>query len=155
MLKFSPLGQPAAKQFLQCPGLPSSILKPPYDLLYNPITKEIHCTLPPIPEPVSEPSSAGAVWTRADAFHAHSLILRILSETTNDRSEIERSARSTKGWWINWMRLDSGEEGIVIRRAGEKKGTDLAAGLVPSGTGSGTGGIDIRNYFEGFIRGTK
>lgn len=54
------------------------------------------------------------------------------------------------------MRLDSGEEGIVIRRAGEKKGADVAAGLVPAGSaGSGAGGIDIRNYFEGLIRGTK
>ncbi|RPA91252.1 hypothetical protein L873DRAFT_1819732 [Choiromyces venosus 120613-1] len=156
MLKFSPLGE--LKLSLKVPGLLSPILKPPYDILYNPNTRTIHCTLPPIPEPALESvsSGAGAGWSRADAFHVHALILGILSETTGDRSERERSVRSTKGWWVNWMRLDSGVEGIVVRRAGERKVTDVAAGLVgASGTGAGMGGVDIRSYFEGLVRGAK
>ncbi|PWW78730.1 hypothetical protein C7212DRAFT_356132 [Tuber magnatum] len=156
MLKFPPLGE--LKLSLKVPGLSSPILKPPYDILYNPKTRTIHCTLPPIPEPALELANpeAGAGWTRADAFHVHALILRMLSETTGDRSERERSARSTKGWWVNWMRLDGGVEGIVVRRAGDKKVTDVAAGLVgASGTGAGAGGIDIRSYFEGLVRGAK
>ncbi|KAG0136567.1 hypothetical protein HOY82DRAFT_550301 [Tuber indicum] len=156
MLKFSPLGEP--KLSLKVPGLLSPILKPPYDILYNPKTRTIHCTLPPIPEPALEQANpgAGAGWTRADAFHVHALILGILSETAGDRLERERSARSTKGWWVNWMRLDGGVEGIAVRRAGENKATDAAAGLVgASGTRAGAGGIDIRNYFEGLVRGAK
>jgi len=156
MLKFSPLGE--LKLSLKVPGLLSPILKPPYDILYNPKTRTIHCTLPPIPEPALEPVNpgAGAGWTRADAFHVHALILGILGETGGDISERERSVRSTKGWWVNWMRLDGGVEGIIVRRAGEKKVTDAAAGLVgASGTGAGAGGIDIRSYFEGLVRGAK
>lgn len=92
-----------------------------------------------------------------DAFHVHTLILGILGETMGDCAEQERSARSTKGWWINWMRLEGGEEGVVVRRAGEKK-MDLAAGLAGAGgtgAGAGVGGVDIRKYFEGLVRGVR
>jgi hypothetical protein len=111
----------------------------------------IHSTVPPIPEPGPESSQQQhSGWTRAEAFHVHTLILGILGETMRDRAEQERSARSTRGWWINWMRLEGGEEGIVVRRAGEKK-SDLAAGL----GGGGAGGGDIRRYFEGLVRGVR
>lgn len=79
------------------------------------------------------------------------MILGILSETMSDRAERERSARSTKGWWINWMRLEDGEERIVVRRAGERK-ADLMAGGAGGGTGSG---VDVRKYFEGLVRGGR
>ncbi|KAH0613266.1 uncharacterized protein H6S33_009646 [Morchella sextelata] len=147
-----PTAEPAkntssSKLLLQHPAPP----KPPYDLLYNPTTLMIHSTVPPIPEPGPESSQQQhSGWTRAEAFHVHTLILGILGETMRDRAEQERSARSTRGWWINWMRLEGGEEGIVVRRAGEKK-SDLAAGL----GGGGAGGGDIRRYFEGLVRGVR
>lgn len=119
--------------------------RPPYDLLYNPSTHMIHSTVPPIPESGSSPDFQNT-WTRVDAFHVHTLILGILSETMRDRAECERSARSTKGWWINWMRLEGGEEGVVVRRAGEKK-ADLVAGA--------GAGVDVRKYFESLVRGVR
>ncbi|KAH8150511.1 uncharacterized protein LAJ45_05206 [Morchella importuna] len=128
--------------------------KPPYDLLYNPTTLMIHSTVPPIPEPGPESSQQQSGWSRAEAFHVHTLILGILCETMRDRAEQERSARSTRGWWINWMRLDGGEEGIVVRRAGEKK-SDLTGGGAGGGAGAGAGGGDIRRYFEGLVRGVR
>lgn len=48
------------------------------------------------------------------------------------------------------MRLEGGEEGVVVRRAGEKK-ADLVAGVA----GVGAGGVDIRKYFEGLVRGVR
>lgn len=123
--------------------------RPPYDIFYNPSMHTIHSTVPPIPEPGSNPDLQIG-WTRVDAFHVHTLILGILSETRSDRAERERSARSTKGWWINWMRLEGGEEGIVVRRAGENK-VDLM-----TGAGAGVGvGVDFRRYVEGLVTGAR
>lgn len=79
------------------------------------------------------------------------LILGILNETMSDQAECERSARSTRGWWINWMRLKGGEEGVVVRRAGEKK-ADLVTGMMGAGAGAG---VDVRKYFEGLVRGVR
>lgn len=53
------------------------------------------------------------------------------------------------------MRLEGGEEGVVVRRAGEKK-TDLVAGMAGVGTGVGAGaGVDVRKYFENLVRGVR
>lgn len=49
------------------------------------------------------------------------------------------------------MRLEGGEEGIVVRRAGEKK-ADLMTGA-GAGVGVGVGvGVDVRKYFEGLVK---
>lgn len=53
------------------------------------------------------------------------------------------------------MRLEGGEEGVVVRRAGEKK-ADLVTGIMGAGAGTGTGtGVDVRKYFEGLVRGVR
>lgn len=46
------------------------------------------------------------------------------------------------------MRLEGGEEGVVVRRAGEKK-ADLVVG---AGAGAG---VDVRKYFESLVRGVR
>lgn len=51
------------------------------------------------------------------------------------------------------MRLEGGEEGVVVRRAGEKK-ADLVAGVVGVGAGAGVG-VDVRKYFESLVRGVR
>lgn len=48
------------------------------------------------------------------------------------------------------MRLEGGEEGVVVRRAGEKK-ADLVVGV---GAGAGAG-VDVRKYFESLVRGVR
>lgn len=51
------------------------------------------------------------------------------------------------------MRLKGREEGVVVRRAGEKK-ADLVTGMMGAGAGAGAG-VDVRKYFEGLVRGVR
>jgi hypothetical protein len=60
-----------------------------------------------------------------------------------ERGDRERSVRSMKGWWINWMKLDGGRgEGFVVRRAGEGKGE--VEGAVSQ--------MDVKRYLERLVR---
>lgn len=73
-----------------------------------------------------------------DAVHVYNLMLKILEEKMKDGCLKEESMRSTRGWWVNWVRFKGGN-GVVIRRAGEKMDGSDSAG-------------DARAYFEGLVK---
>ncbi|KAA8895484.1 hypothetical protein FN846DRAFT_911707 [Sphaerosporella brunnea] len=115
------------------PTPPKTSLKPPFDLFLN--GGCVYTTLPAIPEPGRELPG----WTRAEALHVYTIILGMMQQ----KGDRERSARSMRGWWINWLKLDAGRgEGMVVRRAGEGKG-DVDG--VPQG--------DVKKFLEGLAEG--
>ncbi|PGH07843.1 hypothetical protein GX51_01553 [Blastomyces parvus] len=101
---------------------------PLYDFIYDPETRFIHTSLPDIPEPgmpvqtikLSSPSSSEPAWTRQDTLNVHTQIINTYIETRNRASEIERTCRTSRGWWVLWMRLkDSNEDSHVGEGEGD------------------------------------
>jgi len=71
----------------------------------------VHSSIPNIPEPgtlVAEGLGgiAGVVgWSRIEALNVHSQILTTVAGTRHAMSEIERTCKTSRGWWVVWMRL--------------------------------------------------
>ncbi|TKX18559.1 hypothetical protein C1H76_9349 [Elsinoe australis] len=85
---------------------------PVYDLLYDPIRLTVHSSIPNIPLPgtreaegFSLTGDAASSWTRIEGLNVHSQILAILDSTRRTSREIEKSAKTSRGWWVVWMRL--------------------------------------------------
>ncbi|GAB7352012.1 hypothetical protein MBLNU459_g2529t2 [Dothideomycetes sp. NU459] len=112
------------------PSQPSSIdtTAPPYneshnspvfDLVYDPLTFTLHTSLPNIPEPgtlaaegigaMTGKTSTGRVdpppWTRIEALNVHSQILNTLMSVRDEKRELERTSKTSRGWWVVWMRI--------------------------------------------------
>lgn len=112
---------------------------PIFDLVYDPQTLTVHCTLPNIPEPGTAAAkglvSHGRVgdlspaWGRVEALNIHSHILTTIASTRTQPNEIERTSQTARGWWIVWMRLrpsdyavtdESGARTETLREAEEQ-----------------------------------
>ncbi|KAJ4357631.1 uncharacterized protein N0V89_002207 [Didymosphaeria variabile] len=87
------------------------IYVPIYDLVYDPRTLTVHSSIPNIPDPgtliaeglSSDASLAG--WSRVEALNVHSQILATVTSTRRTLSEIERTCKTSRSWWVVWMRL--------------------------------------------------
>ncbi|KAF2155656.1 hypothetical protein K461DRAFT_318364 [Myriangium duriaei CBS 260.36] len=86
--------------------------RPVYDLLYDPERLTIHSSIPNIPLPGTLMAeglglhvSDKAAWTRIEALNVHSQILNTLESTRHSSREVERSAKTSRGWWVVWMRM--------------------------------------------------
>jgi hypothetical protein len=141
--------------------------QPIYDLVYDPFNLTVHCTIPPIPEAGESGPSQGTIqWSRLDALNVHSQIVSAHSTTRGHMSELERTAKTSRGWWVVWMRLPTADgqmrEAFLVRKssdytdeAGRK--SSFGFGREMAGWGSSAGkvaegiGIDARRYVEGLI----
>lgn len=90
--------------------------KPPiHELLYDPRTLTVHTSVPNIPEPGTPAAegiattSSGKIdpppWTRVDAMNVHSQILSTLATTRRSKKDKERMSKTSRGWWVVWLRL--------------------------------------------------
>ncbi|KAL9121516.1 MAG: hypothetical protein Q9187_001923 [Circinaria calcarea] len=155
--------------------------QPIYDLVYDPTNLTVHTTIPSIPEPaVAEGLAPTEVpWTRIEALNVHSQILNTYMSTRRRTSELERTCKTNRGWWVVWMRLPHGRwaqlpgeqhknadfyrEAFLIRKASDYtapavRKASARFGRDPSGSsGWGPGklaegiGIDTRRYIEGLL----
>ena len=82
----------------------TSSSQPIYDLFYDPIRLTVQTTIPNIPEIGSAPSDASS-WTRVEALSVHSQILNTFTSTRRHSSELERTCKTSRGWWVVWVRL--------------------------------------------------
>ncbi|KAJ4365056.1 hypothetical protein N0V83_008672 [Neocucurbitaria cava] len=86
---------------------------PIYDLVYDPRTLTVHSSMPNIPDPgslIAEGFSSSNShnilgWSRVEALNVHSQILATVVSTRRNLSEIERTCKTSRGWWVVWMRL--------------------------------------------------
>ena len=155
--------------------------QPIWDLVYDPARETIHTTLPNIPEPgpTAPDNSKSEVppWTRIEALGVHSQVLNTYTSTRRQRSEIERTCKTSRGWWVVWMRLPNGpvtqntdantfREAFLIRKASDyvapaarkssgRLGRDVSGSSASGGWGPGKLaegiGIDARQYIEGIL----
>ncbi|EME83916.1 uncharacterized protein MYCFIDRAFT_95901, partial [Pseudocercospora fijiensis CIRAD86] len=88
-----------------------------YDLIYDPALLTVHTSIPNIPDP-GTPAAEGIIsgrkdtglpgwsaWTRIEALNVHSQILNTLSSTRRNPHEYERTSKTSRGWWVVWMKL--------------------------------------------------
>jgi hypothetical protein len=82
-----------------------------YDLIYDPRTFTVHSSIPNIPEPgtlIAEGLSSNSVlsgWSRAEALNVHSQVVATVVGTRRTGSELERTCKTSRGWWVVWLRL--------------------------------------------------
>ncbi|OAG07420.1 uncharacterized protein CC84DRAFT_1117732 [Paraphaeosphaeria sporulosa] len=85
--------------------------QPIYDLVYDPRTLTVHSSIPNIPDPgtlIAEGLSSDATlagWSRVEALNVHSQILATVTSTRRSLAEIERTCKTSRSWWVVWMRL--------------------------------------------------
>ena len=85
---------------------PAPSTQPIDNLVYDPARLATHATIPSIPDGTSPPSDASSSpWSRAEAITVHSQILESYASTRGRPSELERTCKTSRGWWVVWMRL--------------------------------------------------
>ena len=158
--------------------VPARNSQPIRDLVYNPARLTVHTTIPNIPEPSVGPFELSASWTRVEALSVHSQILNTYTSTRQHRSELERTCKTSRGWWVVWMRLphspassalqnDDYREAFLVRKSSDyaapkPRSTSSRLGIGwggGEGVGNGWGsaklaegiGIDARQYINGLL----
>ena len=153
--------------------------QPLCDLVYDPIRLTVHTSIPNIPEPVTTGAeglgNSHISWDRVEALNVHSQILHTYVSTRRRSSEIERTCKTSRGWWVVWMRLPHGNEpqnaglyreAFLIRKASdytpptarkpsarfarEASGLGASGSWGPGNLAEGIG-IDARQYIEGLL----
>lgn len=77
-----------------------------YDLVWDPKDITVHSTIPNIPGPIEAYNGHDqAPWSRVEALNTHMQILNLWSATRADISELERTCKTSRGWWIVWNRI--------------------------------------------------
>ncbi|KAF3760763.1 hypothetical protein M406DRAFT_216763, partial [Cryphonectria parasitica EP155] len=75
-----------------------------YDLVWDPKAVTVHSTIPSIPDP-AEPYNEQSSWSRVDAINTHMQILNLWKTTRASATELERTCKTSRGWWIVWSRI--------------------------------------------------
>ena len=133
----------------------SVINNPIYDLVYDPWNLTVRSSIPNIPEPGSlspgHNHERQTHWSRLEALNVHSQFLSTYIETRSRPLETERTCKTSRGWWLIWVRIhdhhdqnqnnpsQSSKEAFLIRRASDAL----------SSTGSGGGISGARHSREG------
>ena len=155
--------------------------QPIWDLVYDPVRLTVHTTLPNIPEPALNTNASStpetAPWTRIEALSVHSQVLNTYISTRRHTSELETTCKTSRGWWVVWIRLPHGavtkisdarnfREAFLVRKAsdyiaptakrsGGRFGRDASGSSGTGGWGPGKLaegiGIDARQYIEGIL----
>ena len=156
------------------PNDPSTL--PIQDLVYDPARLTVRSSIPDIPEPrISSPLPTGQ-WNRVEALSVHLQVLNIYVSTRHHLAEVEQSCKTSRGWWMVWMRLPAKlkgptpssehREAILVRRGDGQAGVKARYGSSSFGFALGrnkdiagktsndqlTGmGIDTKRYIEGLL----
>lgn len=107
--QLAPLRKPLATSTTYRPAKPDvgETASHIFDLVWDPKAMTVHSTIPSIPTPADllRENMAARVWSRAEAVNTHNQILSIYTATLNDDSELERTCKTNRGWWVVWTRI--------------------------------------------------
>ncbi|PLB46940.1 hypothetical protein P170DRAFT_438639 [Aspergillus steynii IBT 23096] len=83
--------------------------QPVYDLVYDPSNLTIRTSIPNIPDlgvyaPETRDPSA-APWSRVESLNIHHRLLSTYVETRQRALELERTCKTSRGWWVVWVRF--------------------------------------------------
>ncbi|KAH8901005.1 hypothetical protein GQ53DRAFT_756693 [Thozetella sp. PMI_491] len=107
--QLAPLRKPLLNSTAYRPARPDigSVAAQIYDLVWDPRAMTIHSTIPNIPEPglFVTAFEGQAPWTRLEALNTHIQLLNTYTTARADPSELERTCKTSRGWWIVWSRI--------------------------------------------------
>ncbi|KAI1207180.1 uncharacterized protein F4807DRAFT_190029 [Annulohypoxylon truncatum] len=106
--QLAPLRKPLATSTAYRPGRPDigAVGSHIFDLIWDPEAMTVHSTIPSIPTPGQlMQENAQPVWSRVEAINTHHQILNTYITTLTDPSELERTCKTSRGWWIVWTRI--------------------------------------------------
>ncbi len=80
---------------------------PIYDLVWDPKLLTLNSTIPNIPDPILIPSPTqdSLAWSRVEALNTHLQIINTYIASSNDASQLERTCKTSRGWWVVWTRV--------------------------------------------------
>lgn len=96
---------------------------PIYDLVWDPKLLTINSTIPNIPDLFqlqSQPVEP-LPWSRIEALNTHMQIINTYNASSTDRSELERTCKTSRGWWVVWTRIPDPEPSITLLASGQAK----------------------------------
>jgi hypothetical protein len=99
-----------------------------YHLVYDPSDFTIRSSIPNIPEPGISPGSLPLrdpdplPWSRVEALNVHNQFLNTYVDTKSRPLEAERTCKTSRGWWLVWIRMpswsdDAHKEAFLVRKA--------------------------------------
>ncbi|KAF4591697.1 vacuolar fusion ccz1 like [Ophiocordyceps camponoti-floridani] len=154
---------------------PPSSQQPPgglYSLVWDPVLLTVRAAVPNMPDQQprlgADSALLDAFWSRADAASTHLQLLLLHAATRSLTGAVERTLKTSRGWWIVWTRLGGqaaedeemeapassvdgstagpapAKEIFLVRRASDHAGADAVAA---AGLAQGIG-FDTRRYVE-------
>jgi hypothetical protein len=96
---------------------------PIYDLVWDPKLLTINSTIPNIPDPLqlhSKPVDP-LPWSRIEALNTHMQIINTYTASSTDKSELERTCKTSRGWWVVWTRIPDPEPSTTSLASGQVK----------------------------------
>lgn len=102
------------------------------DLVWDPPSLTVHCSIPNIPDFFPDPAAAASptpspAWSRADAVSTHLHLLNVYAATRSRITDLERTQKTNRGWWIVWTR-------VLQRTAATPSTTHTATAALPLST---------------------
>ncbi|KAL4996803.1 hypothetical protein BDV10DRAFT_171120 [Aspergillus recurvatus] len=141
---------------------PQQQADPTYDLVYDPHNLSIRSSIPNIPDLTSHNQrTAGPIsLSRVETINIHHRLLTTYIETRSRPLELERTCKTSRGWWIVWVRVstsphnqqespeydtgkDKQQEVFIVRRA-----SDHAASSGHARNASSIGGGSGARFFR-------
>lgn len=105
--QLSPLRKPLGNSSTYRPERPDqgATVAQIYDLVWDAKSLTLHSTIPNIPEPGTIQNGEPTAWSRVEALNTHMQILNVYITAKSDASELERTCKTSRGWWIVWNRI--------------------------------------------------
>lgn len=139
-------------------GISSNI----FDLIYDPRTLTLHTSIPNIPEPGSlaaeglltgrNVTSNSQGWNRLDALNVHSQILNSMASVRGRWGEIERTSKTSRGWWVVWMRIPPSVPAVHVESNNDNNnGNDDTPGPPQTTRVQQTGDAEQDTYRTAFL----
>ncbi|RAK82421.1 uncharacterized protein BO72DRAFT_523762 [Aspergillus fijiensis CBS 313.89] len=126
--------------------------QPVYNLVYDPTNLTIRSSIPNIPE-LGAPSTTEPYrtmlppWTRVESLNIHHRLLSTYTETRSRPLEVERTCKTSRDWWIVWMRMSDssplsppGQEDASVTGTSTSTPAETNIGSTNTGGDGGAGG---------------
>lgn len=118
--QLAPLRKPLARTATYRPDRPDAGQSTAaiYDLVWDPKALTVHSTIPNIPDPSDLFNiHEQPFWSRVEALNTHMQILNLWKATRPSITELERTCKTSRGWWIVWSR--------ILKRKGDDSSSSL------------------------------
>ncbi|KAK8069551.1 hypothetical protein PG994_006167 [Apiospora phragmitis] len=123
--QLAPLRKPLAVSTSYRPEKPDGENNTPshiFDLVWDSRALTIHSTIPCIPDHAAiaryqNGEQKPPFWSRVEAVNTHMQILNTYSSTRQSHKELERTCKTSRGWWVVWTRIEAKKEGSMTMDA--------------------------------------